>query len=75
MLLKEGGHLCTPGLSLSVHSVPAPGLATPTLFQRHSCPPPQGLVCPAGVQGPVLIHLCGRSVAWLEQSRLVSVDN
>ena len=43
MLLKEGGHLCTPGLSLSVHSVPAPGLATPTPFQRHSGPPPQGL--------------------------------
>lgn len=36
MLLKEGGHLCTPGLSLSVHSVPAPGLATPTPFQRRS---------------------------------------
>lgn len=37
--------------------------------------PGAGLGPPAGVYGPVLIHLCGRSVAWLEQSRLVSVDN
>ena len=36
--------------------------------------PGAGLGPPAGVQGPVLIHLCGCSVAWLEQSRLVSVE-
>lgn len=77
MLLKEGGHLCTPGLSFWVHSVPAPGLATPTppseAFLTRS--PGAGLGPPVGgPQGPVLTHLCGHRVAWLEQSRLVSVD-